>query len=176
MGARSGGSGSGFGSGATRSTPAFSGANEFAIVSKDPGKYTAPTADELRKSFESRYTTTKKDGTKRMLAAGREEFGTSDMDKAFKQFQKSETARLKTMHEQSAKIHSFEKFLHMNANHISKSTQSKSTYYQYKGTTFRFSDHWYPTGSMTQHYNGNYSKVDFVADPQLITKFWNKKN
>ena len=173
MGGRAGGGASG-GMGSRGGAPVFSRANEFSLVTRDPGAYVAPTEGELKQAFESRYTTQKKDGTRRMLAAGRDEFGTSDMDAAFKQFKATEKARLKTMHERSAKIHSFEKFLHQNANHISKSNQSESTYYQFKGTTFRFSHHWYPTGSMTQSFNGTYSKVDFASDPGLITKFWNK--
>lgn len=171
----SGGTRGASGGAGASSTPAFSRANEFPLVTRDPGKYVAPTQEALQKSFESQYTTLKKDGTRRLLAAGREKFGTSDMDAAFKQFKKSETARLKELHTQSAKIHSFEKYLHTHANHISKSNQSESTYYQFKGTTFRISHHWYPTGSMTQQWgDGSYSKVDLVADPHLITKFWNK--
>lgn len=66
------------------------------------------------------------------------------------------------------KIKAFETFLKEQGVAEVQSNISESRYYFYNGVKYRFSAHIYPTGSMTQHYEGNYTVIDFAADPQLI--------
>lgn len=63
------------------------------------------------------------------------------------------------------KITKFEKFLISNNAKVTYSNISESRYYFYNGVKYRFSDHVYPTGSMT---NKILSVVDLAADPELI--------
>jgi len=123
------------------------------------------TDEELRESFERGFVHEKRDGSRRLLAAARERYGTNDMDEAFEKYKQEHLE----LHRQHEKIRSLEKFLRENATQISKSRQSQSTYYYYKGTTYRFSDHVYPTGSMTRRWpDGTFDKVDLTVEPYLI--------
>jgi hypothetical protein len=62
-----------------------------------------------------------------------------------------------------SKIEEFEKFL-INSNvNVVNSNVSESRYYFYNGIKYRFSNHVYPTGSMTSDFC-----VDLCADPHLI--------
>ena len=140
------------------------------LVTRDYGEFVPMSDAEMDKAFDSRYVHTKKDGTQRLLASAREEFGTSDMAEARAKFKSQINEERRVNHERSQKLHRFEQFLHDHATHIQQSNISRSTYYQYKGTEYRFSDHVYPTGSMTQrnYEGGGYSKIDFAADQYLI--------
>ena len=126
-----------------------------------------PTDEELRESFERNYVHENRDGSRRLLAAARERYGTNDIDEAFEKWKQEELE----LHRQHEKIRSFEKFLRDNATQIAQSRQSESRYYYYNGTVYRLSRHVYPTGSMTRGWpDGTFDKVDFAADPYLIDK------
>ena len=125
------------------------------------------TDEELRESFERNFVHENRDGSKRLLAAARERYGTSDMDEAFEKYKQEHLE----LHRQHEKIRSLEKFLRENATQIAQSRQSESRYYYYNGTVYRLSRHVYPTGSMTRGWpDGTFDKVDFAADPYLIDK------
>ena len=144
--------------------------DQIPLATRSYGEYVEASDTEMRKEFDRRYVITKKDGTQRIQAGMRDKYGTRDIDEAFNKWKSDERARLRTIHERNEKIHRFEQFLHDHAERIQQSNISRSTYYQYKGTEYRFSNHVYPTGSMTQrNYDGKgYSKVDFAADMDLI--------
>lgn len=65
------------------------------------------------------------------------------------------------------KIDKFENFLIANNAKVTHSNISESRYYFYNGIKYRFSDHVYPTGSMTDRILG---VVDLAADPELINE------
>lgn len=71
--------------------------------------------------------------------------------------------RITSMFSTSEKIEAFEKFLRSLGLEEKQSNISESRYYNYNGMKYRFSNHIYPTGSMTSEFC-----IDFAADPQLI--------
>lgn len=68
------------------------------------------------------------------------------------------------------KIKKFESFLRENGVAEIHSNISESRYYFWNGVKYRFSEHVYPTGTMTSRYEGAYTVVDFAADPQIINE------
>ena len=139
------------------------------LATRSRGEYVEASDAEMRKQFESYYVITKKDGTQRLQADIRNKYGARDVNEAFNKWKSEERTYRRTEHARSEKIHNFERFLHDHAERIQKSNISRSTYYQYRGTEYRFSDHRYPTGSMTRsNGDGTYSKIDFAVDSHLI--------
>lgn len=63
------------------------------------------------------------------------------------------------------RIKKFEDFLLRLGVNCMQSSVSESRYYVYRGVKYRFSEHVYPTGSMTDDI---LNIVDFAADPELI--------
>jgi hypothetical protein len=63
------------------------------------------------------------------------------------------------------KINNFEQFLISQGVEGVQSKVSESTYYNWGGKKYRFSNHIYPTGSMTNDFT-----VDLCADPHLINE------
>jgi hypothetical protein len=61
------------------------------------------------------------------------------------------------------KIAAFEKFLDSQNAQFQQSNISESRYYNYNGMKYRFSNHVYPTGSMTSE-----NCIDFAANPEMI--------
>ena len=105
----------------------------------------------------------KKDGSLKLSWLGKEKYGDVSIETAFQQFKEERMVAVRRYR----KLQEFEKFLHNNAQRITQSSQSLSTYYQYNGVEYRFSNHIYPTGSMT---NSDGSKIDLAADIHLIDK------
>lgn len=61
------------------------------------------------------------------------------------------------------KISAFENFLRSQGVEEKQSNISESRYYYYNGMKYRFSNHVYPTGSMTSD-----TCIDFAANPELV--------
>lgn len=143
--------------------------DQIPLATRSYGEYVEASDAEMRQQFDRNYVITKKDGTQRLQADVRDKYGTRDVNEAFNKWKTEERAWRKTEHARTEKIHRFEQFLHDHADRIQQSNVSRSTYYQYKGTEYRFSDHRYPTGSMTKsNGDGTYSKIDFAVDSHLI--------
>ena len=168
-GTRSSGASSKAAAAASKMSPLQQQMRSIPLVTRDMGEYKPETDAEMRDMFDRWSVVTKKDGTQRLLAEVRDKYGTRDIEEAFSKWKAERSAEMRTNHERNQKLHRFEQFLHEHANHIQQSNISRSTYYQYKGTEYRFSDHVYPTGSMTQKWgDGSYAKIDFAADKHLI--------
>jgi len=98
-------------------------------------------------------------------AHGRKSFGDVDVDAAW-QIQQNRYWEIKGV---AAKIRAFESYLIATGANRVQSQQSESRYYYYEGVKYRFSAHYYPTGSMTSNgSNGGCKVVDLCADPHLI--------
>jgi len=113
------------------------------------------------RQFIKDYTTTRKDGSLRILRDYKEKFGAMPFEQAYEQ----EQARISKIAERRMRIQAFEEFLIQQGARCENSRISESRYYYYKGVKYRFSAHIYPTGSMT---NEMLNIVDFAADIHLI--------
>ena len=111
--------------------------------------------------FVDRYTTTRKDGSIRILRDYKDRFG----EMSFKEAYNSEVKRLQKIEERCTKIRAFEEFLIKNGVRCEQSKISESRYYTYNNVKYRFSGHVYPTGSMTNEMLG---VIDLAADMHLI--------
>lgn len=115
------------------------------------------TFDDFKKQF----IITRKNGTTRVVAEFRRRFGDLTMEQAYEQ----EEARQRKVDERIKKIAAFEQYLIKVGAQCQHSNISESRYYHYNDVKYRFSGHFYPTGSMTAR-DGHI--VDLAADPQLI--------
>lgn len=119
-------------------------------------------------TFKLKYTkTVGKQGHERMKknAAYRRTFGNMPVMQAYVQFKAEHDARMAKYDELENKIAAFEKFLENKNANCQQSKKSESRYYTYNGKKYRFSNHVYPTGSMTNELLG---VVDLCADKELI--------
>lgn len=119
-------------------------------------------------TFKLTYTkTVGKQGHERMKknAAYRRTFGNISVIEAYAQFKADHDARMAKYEELANKISEFEKFLTDKNARCEQSKISESRYYYYNGKKYRFSNHIYPTGSMTNELLGI---VDLCADIELI--------
>lgn len=88
-----------------------------------------------------------------------EQYGNISFEQAYPLY----VQRINTMLSTQDKIEQFEKHLRSLGLQDKQSNISESRYYFYNGIKYRFSNHVYPTGSMTSDYC-----VDFAANPELI--------
>ena len=88
-----------------------------------------------------------------------EQYGNVSFEEAYPVY----VERVTKMFETSAKIRAFEDFLISMGAENTQSNVSESRYYFHGGIKFRFSNHVYPTGSMTSDFC-----IDLGADPELI--------
>lgn len=95
----------------------------------------------------------------------RRTFGNMPIMQAYVQFKAELDARMAKYEELANKITAFEKFLADKNARCEQSKISESRYYYYNGKKYRFSNHVYPTGSMTNELLG---VVDLCADKELI--------
>lgn len=119
-------------------------------------------------TFKLKYTKiVGKQGHERMKknAEYRRTFGNMSVLKAYAQFKAEHDARMAKYEELENKISAFEKFLIDKNARCVQSNKSESRYYYYNGKKYRFSNHIYPTGSMTNELLGI---VDLCADVELI--------
>lgn len=122
--------------------------------------------ETLKERFIKNNTTVRKDGSVRMLKCFREKYGEMSVDDAFELFY-SELERLNTLHD---KVDAFERFLYNEYLEgrctRQQSNISESRYYTWNSVKYRFSRHYYPTGSMTADFG--LKIVDLCANPELI--------
>lgn len=122
------------------------------------------TFEQFSKSYI--YVNEKK-GFCRLTSGFYQRFGKMTLRQAYE----SELVRWAEVKERHAKIEKFEQFLLSIGCQRIQSNVSESRYYHYNGVKYRFSSHFYPTGSMTQRYqDGTYSVIDLTADPDLINE------
>lgn len=112
---------------------------------------TIPTFDRFKKTFTN--------GAGRPERRFIEQYGNVSFEDAYPVY----VERITEMFSTSDKIGVFENFLRSLGLEEKRSNISESRYYYHNGMKYRFSNHVYPTGSMTSD-----SCIDFAADPQLI--------
>jgi len=112
---------------------------------------TIPTFEQFKKTFTNRAGKPER----RFI----EQYGNVSFEDAYPLYVERITAMFST----SEKIEAFEKFLRSLGLEEKQSNISESRYYHYNGMKYRFSNHIYPTGSMTSDFC-----IDFAADPELI--------
>lgn len=95
----------------------------------------------------------------------RREFGNMPIMQAYAQFKEEYEKRCAENERISSKIENFEKYLIFQNARFTQSSKSESRYYTYNGKKYRFSNHVYPTGSMTNELLG---VIDLCADEELI--------
>lgn len=95
----------------------------------------------------------------------RRTFGNMPVVQAYAQFKAEHDARMAKYDELEKKISNFEKYLISQNARFTQSSKSESRYYTFNGKKYRFSNHVYPTGSMTNELLG---VVDLCADEELI--------
>ena len=95
----------------------------------------------------------------------RRTFGNMPVMQAYAQFKAERDARMERYEKLEKKIANFEKYLISQNARFTQSSKSESRYYTYNGKKYRFSNHVYPTGSMTNELLG---VVDLCADKELI--------
>ena len=95
----------------------------------------------------------------------RREFGNMPVMQAYAQYKAEHDARMAKYNELENKISNFEKYLISQNAKCVQSNKSESRYYYFNGKEYRFSNHIYPTGSMTNELLG---VVDLCADKELI--------
>lgn len=125
-----------------------------------------PTYEEFLRS----HTSVKKDGTRKW---DRSPSCDAYRDMGFEDGYKAHLAHLDECDRRSAKIHEFEAFLRKlvveKKAQYQRSNISESRYYYWQGTKYRFSAHFYPTGSMTDiREDAPLRTIDFASDPELI--------
>lgn len=127
-------------------------------------------------TFKLTYTKTGgKQGHERMKknTKYRRTFGNMPVVQAYAQYKAEHDARMERYEELARKIANFEKYLIENNAHFVQSNKSESRYYTYNGKKYRFSNHVYPTGSMTNELLG---VVDLCADNYLIDEIEKELN
>ena len=110
-----------------------------------------PTFEQFKKTFTN--------------GAGRKErrFFETYGDVSFEEAYPIYCERIKLVIKRQEKISDFEKYLQSQGVEKIQSNISESRYYYFGGIKFRFSNHVYPTGSMTSE-----TCVDFTANPEMI--------
>lgn len=112
---------------------------------------TIPTFQQFKKTFTT--------GSGRPERRFIEQYGNVSFEDAYPVY----VERITEMFSTSEKIAAFEKFLRSLGLNCNQSNISESRYYDYNGIKYRFSDHVYPTGSMTSE-----NCIDFASNPELI--------
>lgn len=95
----------------------------------------------------------------------RRTFGNMSVLYAYAQFKSEHDLRMTEYNKLINKIHAFENFLIERNARFTQSQQSESRYYYFNGKKYRFSNHVYPTGTMTNELLG---VVDLCADKEII--------
>ena len=103
----------------------------------------------------------------------RRDFGNMPVVQAYAQYKAEHDARMAKYEELKNKIANFEKYLISQNARFVQSNKSESRYYYYNGKKYRFSNHIYPTGSMTNELLG---VVDLCADKELINEIEKELN